>query len=111
MILGEVSGGAGGGRTSDLASATMLVLRLDRKLGLGVCGNLWRGPADPQRLTPEERDRVRAKCGQSERRARELLKPRRDLIEAVAARLVETRELAAEEVADLLGDLESGETH
>jgi len=63
LVLGDISGGAGEDRESDLALATSLVLQMDRELGLGCNGDAWLGLSDMPKLTEEEKQRVRAKLG------------------------------------------------
>ncbi|MBL3596470.1 AAA family ATPase, partial [Rhodovulum sulfidophilum] len=93
LVLGDISGGAGGDRESDLALATSLVLQMDRELGLGCNGDGWLGPSDMPKLTEEEKQRVRAKLGQAMKRADKLLTPHIDLLREVAAALIGVREL------------------
>ncbi|WP_417818833.1 hypothetical protein [Tritonibacter scottomollicae] len=93
LVLGTISGGAGGDSESDLALATGLILQMDRELGLGRNGDGWLGPADIHRLTEEEKQRVRAKLGQAMNHAAKLLTPHIDQLDEVAAALIEIREL------------------
>ncbi|ETX10767.1 hypothetical protein OCH239_21375, partial [Roseivivax halodurans JCM 10272] len=105
LVLGTISAGAGGGADSDLAFATRLQLHVDREAGLGINGGAWLGPADMTRLAPEERDRLRVRLDQAERRARELLQPHRDRLERMAVHLLQHRELSETELAPWLSDL------
>lgn len=93
LVLGTISGGAGGDSESDLALATGLVLQMDRELGLGRNGDGWLGPADMHNLTEEEKQRVRAKLGQAMNHAAKLLTPHIDQLDEVAAALIDVREL------------------
>lgn len=93
LVLGTVSGGAGGDKESDLAQATALILQMDRELGLGHNGDGWLGAADMHRLTEAEKQRVRAKLEQVRNRAAKLLTPHTDRLQKVAAALIERREL------------------
>nr|WP_252737384.1 hypothetical protein [Citreicella sp. C3M06] len=93
LVLGTISGGAGGDKESDLAQATALILQLDRELGLSRNGDGWFGPADMHRLTEEEKQRVRAKLGQAMNHAAKLLTPHIDQLRKVAAALIDVREL------------------
>lgn len=93
LVLGTISGGAGGDLESDLALATGLVLQMDRELGLGRNGDGWLGPADMHRLTEAEKQRVRAKLGQAMNHAAKLLTPHIDQLDEVAAALIDIREL------------------
>jgi ATP-dependent Zn protease len=93
LVLGTISGGAGGDSESDLALATGLILQMDRELGLDRNGDGWLGPADMHRLTEEEKQRVRAKLGQAMNHAAKLLTPHIDQLDEVAAALIDVREL------------------
>ncbi|QEW21115.1 ATP-dependent zinc metalloprotease FtsH [Marinibacterium anthonyi] len=93
LVLGTISGGAGGDPESDLALATELVLQMDRELGLGRNGHSWLGPANMHRLSEEERQRVRAKLGKAMNHAAKLLTPHIDQLDEVAAALIDIREL------------------
>lgn len=106
LTLGSISAGAGGSAESDLAQASALQLQLDREFGLGVNGNAWIGPPDLRQLSPEDRNRLRVKLDQFERRARALLTPHRDLLETLAAHLVEHRELQEADLRPWLSGLQ-----
>nr|WP_255455679.1 hypothetical protein [Salipiger sp. PrR007] len=106
LCLGAISAGAGGSVESDLAQASALQLQFDREFGLGINGNGWLGPANMQRLTADEADRLRVKLDQFERRARALLAPHRDLLETLAAHLVEHRELQEADLRPRLSGLQ-----
>lgn len=106
LTLGSISAGAGGSVESDLAQASALQLQLDREFGLGVNGNAWIGPPDLKQLSPEERNRLRAKLDQFERRARALLTPHRDLLETLAAHLIKHRELQEADLRPWLSGLQ-----
>ena len=93
LVLGTISGGAGGDRESDLALATRLILQMDRELGLGHTSDGWLGPADMHRLTEEEKQRVRAKLGHTMNYAAKLLTPHIKQLREVAAALIDVREL------------------
>lgn len=93
LLLGNISAGAGGGESSDLAVAAALHLRFDREFGLGVHGNAWLGPANIQRLGPDVANRLRVRLDRFERRASALLEPHRDLLERLATHLVDRRDL------------------
>nr|WP_254871469.1 hypothetical protein [Pseudooceanicola sp. HF7] len=107
LVLGTISGGAGGDTESDLALATTLVLQLDRELGLGRNGHSWLGPADMYRLTGEEKQRISAKLGQAERKAYALLGSKKDTLENISNDLVHRREMNARVLAQWLGDTPS----
>ncbi|HBM58218.1 MAG TPA: hypothetical protein DD444_03410 [Citreicella sp.] len=106
LALGSITAGAGGSVESDLAQASALQLQLDREFGLGINGNGWLGPANMQRLPPDDADRLRVKLDLFERRARALLDPHRDLLETLAAHLVEHRELQEADLRPWLSGLQ-----
>lgn len=104
LVLGTISGGAGGDPESDLALATGLILQMDRELGLGRNGDGWLGPADMHRLTEKEQQRVRAKLDQAARKAFALLGSRKETLVKISNDLVQCREMDAIALAHWLGD-------
>ncbi|MFY0309338.1 AAA family ATPase [Leisingera sp. D0M16] len=105
LIFGSVSAGAGGGATSDLAQAARMVLAMDFELGLGAFGNGWFGPQDPSRLTASERQRLQERLDYAEDHARALLYPHQQLLQDMAADLVQKREFDAKAVRSWLRDV------
>ncbi len=105
LVFGSISAGAGGGENSDLAVASELHLRFDREFGLGINGNAWLGPAAMQRLGPDDATRLRVRLDRFERRARALLEPHRDLLERLAAHLVDRRDLGEADLRPWLAGL------
>ncbi|WP_420003054.1 AAA family ATPase [Arenibacterium sp. LLYu02] len=103
LMLGTISGGAGGDRESDLALATGLILKMDRELGLGRNGHGWLGPADMHKLTEEEKRRIHTKLGQAEKKAYALLGSRRDTLVNISNDLVQCREMNASTLAQWVG--------
>lgn len=73
--------------------AAALHLSFDREFGLGIHANAWLGPANMQRLGPDDANRLRVRLDRFECRARTLLEPHRDLLERLADHLVDRREL------------------
>jgi len=106
LVLGTISGGAGGDTESDLALATGLVLQMDRELGVGCNGHSWLGPADMHRLTEQEKQRLRAKLGQAMNHAAKLLTPHIDQLREVAAALIDVRELHGAAMRRLIAEPE-----
>lgn len=104
LVLGTVSGGAGGDKESDLAQSTALILQMDRELGLGHNGDGWLGPADMHRLTEAEKQRVRAKLEQVRNRAATLLTPHTNRLQKVAAALIDRRELHGSAMRRLIAE-------
>lgn len=105
LVLGSISGGAGGSPDSDIAAATRLQLQVDSAFGLGIHGSAWLGPADMKRLSEDDCTRLRVKLEQFERRARALLAPHRALLERLADHLLEHRDLDETALAPWLSDL------
>ena len=106
LVLGTISGGAGGDPESDLALATGLVLQMDRELGLGRHGDGWLGPADMHRLTEGEKQRVRAKLSQAMNHAAKLLTPHIDQLRELAAALIDVREFHGAAMRRLIAEPE-----
>jgi ATP-dependent Zn protease len=99
LLLSEISAGAGGPDTSDLAIATDYAIRIETTLGLGFEGPVWH--ADPESVhlsTPGIRDRVRQRIEQAEQRAGKVLTLHRDTLEALARDLLENRSLRAAQI-------------
>ncbi len=105
LIFRVVSAGAGGGATSDLAQAARIALAMDHELGIGIHGNGWFGPQDPSRLTASERQRLQERLDYAEDHARALLYPHQQLLQDMAADLVQKREFHAKAVRSLLRDV------
>ncbi|UWQ32406.1 AAA family ATPase [Leisingera sp. M527] len=105
LIFGTVSAGAGGSATSDLGKAARMVLAMDFELGLGTFGNGWFGPQDPAQLAEPDRKRLREKLDYAEDHARALLYPHQQLLQDMAADLVQKREFDAKTVRSWLRDV------
>lgn len=105
LVLASISSGAGGGQDSDLALATQLALSFDRELGLGIHGNAWIGTARLDRLSEEERIRLRYRLADAEDRAGAILARHHPLLEQMAAALVTRREFSESELQDWLSGL------
>ena len=105
LVFNTVSAGAGGSATSDLGKAARMVLAMDFELGLGTFGNGWFGPQDPAQLAEPDRKRLREKLNYAEDHARTLLYPHQQLLEDMAADLVQKREFDARAVRSWLRDV------
>ncbi|KIC13582.1 AAA family ATPase, partial [Leisingera sp. ANG-DT] len=105
LVFNTVSAGAGGGATSDLAQAARIALAVDHELGLGAYGNGWFGPQDPAQLAEPDRKRLREKLDHAEDHARALLYPYQQLLQDMAADLVQKREFDAKTVRSWLRDV------
>ncbi|MCX7560229.1 AAA family ATPase [Sulfitobacter sp. F26204] len=103
LMLGEVSAGAGGPATSDLALATRHAVDIEAAYGLGHEGPVWHANPDALHLaTPAIRDRVRQRIMKAEKRPGEILRQHQQVLEALASELVEKRSLRSSEIAQLL---------
>jgi cell division protease FtsH len=97
VVFGDKALGSGGGEGSDLALATRIAIDLETAFGIGE-GHplLYRPPSttgDILHYNPLLAERVHGRLEQAEQRAEELLRPHRELIEALGRQLVESRVL------------------
>ena len=100
IIIGEISGGAGGSAESDLAIASEMALRAVTLLGLSNSGTaFWHGPFRnlgvhnvPAALVTEARELVQHAYEEAKR----LIEENEDLVFAVAEELIENRALSYE---------------
>ncbi len=112
MILGDVSGGAGGAAESDLAQATRLALAIDVILGLGADGPVWTAAPDHELLrNPVVHTRVRQRLEGAEERVTEILSNHVDLLREMAKALLEQRELAGPELRSWLAKVAAVRHH
>jgi cell division protease FtsH len=99
LIFGEVSAGAGGPDTSDLAKATRYALDIETTYGLGHEGLVWHAkPNDALLTTPGIRDRVRQRLVRAEQQASNILTLHRAVLEALAQALLQKRSMRAAEI-------------
>lgn len=88
LVLGSISRGAGGPRTSDLARVTLSVLHEEMTFGLGSLGSLWLHadptPLDSLRLPPAVQQHLRHRIRQAEDNAGEILRQNRTVLEGLA---------------------------
>ncbi|WYK06537.1 AAA family ATPase [Cereibacter sphaeroides f. sp. denitrificans] len=106
LVLGEVSGGAGGPPESDLAQATRIALSLDTLLGLGAHGPVWSNAAPETILRDTEaRARVRARIEAAEASADAILGERMDLLQEMARALNDERLLRGSSLAQWLAQV------
>lgn len=99
LIFGEVSAGAGGPDTSDLAKATRYALDIETTYGLGHEGLIWHAkPNDALLTTPGIRDRVRQRLVRAEQQASNILTLHRAVLEALAQALLQKRSMRAAEI-------------
>lgn len=108
VLLGRVTGGAGGPANSDLARATRLALNTETASGLSERPLLWLGlwgSADLATLLltqPNLARRVEARLQGAYSEACELIRQHRPTLEVLAARLLEREVMTGNEVAAVL---------
>ena len=112
-ILGVASSGAGGRADSDLARATALAVKASVTFGLDDrSGLVWRGAPElhlvPQSLNadPALMESVRVRLDAAYAAARDIIRPRRACVEAVAAALLKRRALDGPEAEAIVRDTE-----
>ncbi len=97
IVFGEKMVGSGGEPQSDLSLATRIAVELETAFGLGEDHPLiYRPPssaADMLHYNAALAERVHGRLEQAEQRAEELLRPYRELIEALGRQLVASRVL------------------
>ena len=94
----EVGAGAGGGETSDLSKATTLAFDMICRLGLGTRALLlWRETASSDDC--QEAEKLIAEAYEQ---ARRLIHTHRNLVERIAAVLIERQEISGEELQKLV---------
>lgn len=99
VLLGMPSNGAGGAASSDLAKATHLAAAIEHRYGLGRDGLLWTdAPLPGLNAPPELRARLRKRLDVAAQQARGLIRQHHSAVEALAAHLVEERELTDDEL-------------
>lgn len=103
LVLGEISAGAGGPATSDLAQATRAAIDIEATYGLGLQGPVWHANPDAAHLaTPAIRDRARQHITRAEAHAAKILKLNLDVMDTLARHLVEQRSLKTDTITRLL---------
>lgn len=109
VVFGNKALGSGGEEGSDLALATRIAVDLETAFGVGDDQPLlYRPPQHPGDMLLHNAalaERVHRRLEQAERRAEEMLRPYRDLIEGLGAQLVGSRVL---EGATIRAALSSG---
>ena len=106
-LLGSVSSGAGHGPDSDLAKATLLALRMEIEWGFGETAPLWQPSTTilslgiPAALKSAVERRLRS----AEAIAERIIEANRQTALALAEILIERRELAGEELTQVLDDV------
>lgn len=101
VFYGEtgVGAGAGGSESSDLASATTMALDMVCRLGLGKSSRLlWR-----EASSDDDWDEAETLLAEAYDQARNLITAHRDLVERIAAALIERQEISGEDLKKLIG--------
>jgi ATP-dependent Zn protease len=108
LQFGDVTAGAGGDETSDLARATTLAAAFEGAFGLGSFGPVWLGAPDdlvgPFRLTTFG-SQIREILYHAGTEARRALNENRAALESLANALYETSYLDAVQIRDALGPI------
>lgn len=103
VMLGHVSGGAGGSENSDLALATSFALQMERTMGLGLNGLLWEPiGALGRTMTDGEREKVSQRLETQSARAHVLLEPHRDTLERIAQALIDQGHVSGKDISHFL---------
>jgi len=108
VLLGEVSGGAGGGPESDLARASLLATAAVCSLGMGHHSLLWTGHPSADKLgavlasQPLVAEQVRQKLDEAYASAKDIVERHRHAVEAVANLLLKQGSASGAEIAALV---------
>ncbi|MCX8227963.1 MAG: AAA family ATPase, partial [Sulfitobacter sp.] len=107
LLFGVASSGSGVGPTSDLAQATELALDIELRWGLGTSGLIWRGVncSTMHTLPPEITWRIEAHLCDAQAEVFDLLQANAGLLQDIADRLLEVRELDALELEEISRNL------
>lgn len=106
LVLGEISAGAGGDQTSDLAQATALATAIHTQYGLGSHGPLWLGESNVIHLRDADLlFRVRREIELAEKRALQILTVNRGLLEEMTEALASARDMNGEEAGHWLAQV------
>jgi len=114
VILNHCTGGCGGSKDSDLATATRLVFASEASLGLGTSGLLWSEIPEMDDFhthfasRPDVAAAASGRLDRSYERAKEMVTASRPLIEAIAEALLHKYILTADEVSDILAAFGNG---
>ncbi|WP_170339692.1 AAA family ATPase [Ruegeria arenilitoris] len=105
-FLNSVSSGAGGNETSDLARATLLAVQMETQFGFGAQRLLWRpieiGELNSLLADPAVLKKVNIRLERAEQVAKVAILQRRQEVTAVAAALLEHRQLGLKELEAIL---------
>ena len=106
-VFGDPSSGAGAGEHSDLAKATSLALAIERHWGFGGSGLLWDGlsAADIWRAPADIRERAEAHLRAAQDEAKVTLRANRNVLEALAERLLRVRDMSWRDIELLEQDI------
>lgn len=107
IILGQVSSGAGEGASSDLAQATILAAKMETEWGFSSGAPIWQSASALMALGLPAglRAAVQQRLGAAELAAEDLLRQHRVTLMRLTDILLERRELAGQDLLDVLCDL------
>ena len=110
VFFAEISAGAGGARTSDLAKATALAVMTEATSGIGASGLLWTSVEDLDRINqllvtrPLLEKAVRARLDSAYARAKWTIESNRKAVRRLAEALIDETVLSPERVAKIVSD-------
>jgi AAA+ superfamily predicted ATPase len=106
-VFDHPSSGAGAGEQSDLAKATSLALAIERHWGFGGSGLLWDGVSaeDVWRAPADVRERVEVHLHEAQDKAEVTLRANRNVLEALAERLLLVRDMSGRDIAAFTEDV------
>lgn len=110
VFFAEISAGAGGARTSDLAKATALAVMAEATSGMGASGLLWTSVEDLDRINhllvtrPLLEKAVRARLDSAYARAKWTIEGNRKAVRRLAEALLDETVLSPERVAKIVSD-------
>jgi ATP-dependent Zn protease len=104
LVFGNVSAGAGGGETSDLALASRLAMNMETIYGLGEQGPMWCGGEEARALfhLDEIRGATRQTLERAQADARRILESNRPALDRLASALLANRYLDKSEIREVL---------
>ena len=105
-ILNSVSSGAGVGKESDLAKATLLATKMEAQFAFGSKGLVWQ-PVDDENLNalfadPDFSKKVAQRLEYAENNAKLVIRSNRQLVQRLASILLERRQLSRNELKAIL---------
>jgi cell division protease FtsH len=107
VVMGTISSGAGEGASSDLAQATVLAAKMETEWGFSTGAPVWQSVSSLMALGLPAglRAAVQQRLGTAELAAEDLLRQHQDALLRLTNILLERRELAGQDLLDVLCDL------